>query len=75
MELLKEVENAVDSDHKKDGRSLGEVLQGSHNISYEAKDDTACVSLGMGANCCDQLRQTVKCRRVGRNQEDCALPK
>lgn len=57
MELLKEVENAVDSDHKKDGCSLGEVLQGSHNISYKAKDDTAGVSLGMSANCCDYGKQ------------------
>lgn len=45
MELLKEVENAVDSDHEKDGNFFGEVLQGLCNISYETKDDTACVSL------------------------------
>ena len=35
---------AVDSVDEKDDRSLDEVLQGSHNILYEAKDDATGVS-------------------------------
>ena len=35
---------AVESNDEEDDRSLDEVLQGSRNIFYEAKDDAAGVS-------------------------------
>ena len=40
----KEVYQSGDPEHEEDDRSLGEVLQESCNIVYEAKDDTTGVS-------------------------------
>ena len=40
----KEVYLSGDSEHEEDDSSLGEVLQGSCNIVYEAKHDTTGVS-------------------------------
>ena len=40
----KQLYQSGDPEHEEDDRSLGEVLQGSHNILYEAKDDTTGVS-------------------------------
>ena len=39
-----ELYQSGDPEHEEDDHSLGEVLQGSRNIMYEAKDDTTGVS-------------------------------
>ena len=69
-----------DPEHEEDDRSLGEVLQGSHNIVYEAKDDTTGVSFERNGVkewvpivVTNYIWKGARCERNGEMQENCVL--